>query len=159
MRSNEIFIIQTCYGVAKGVFLFWIGGVGRSGEKMHVWLLVYPYKFPLEAKKKDSPPSIFFHWLRLSTSTALFVVPALLWWKWHYINVSNVYKGSKWNSMIVWVKVAGKLEERGQPDLMVGNSAHSRGDRTRWSSRSLPTQAILCFPYQFLGSINDTVPY
>jgi len=159
MRSNEIFIIQTCYGVAKGVFLFWIGGVGRSGEKMHVWLLVYPYKFPLEAKKKDSPPSIFFHWLRLSTSTALFVVPALLWWKWHYINVSNVYKGSKWNSMIVWVKVAGKLEERGQPDLMVGNPANSRGDRTRWSSRSLPTQAILCFPYQFLGSINDTVPY
>ena len=30
------------------------------------------------------------------------------------------------------------------PDLVVGNPAHSRSVGTRWSSRSLPNQAILC---------------
>ena len=33
----------------------------------------------------------------------------------------------------------------GQPDLVVGDSAHSRGLKTRWSWRSLSTQAILWF--------------
>lgn len=158
MRSNEIFIIQTCYGVAKGVFLLWMGGVGRSGEKMYVWLLLYPYKFPLKAKKKDSPPSIF----PLTTSIylhSIFLMPALLWWKWHYMNVANVCKGSKWNSMIAWFKVAGKLEEHGQSDVMTGNPAYGRGDRTGWSLRSLSTQATLCFHCQFLRIINDPVPY
>lgn len=111
-EAMKFLLFRHVIGVAKGVFLFWMG-VGQVKRCMYDFCCT-PTNFHGRLRKRILPLQ-FFHWLHLSTSTALFLVPALLWWEWHYMNVTNVCKDSKWNTMIVWVKVAGKLKSVGSP--------------------------------------------